>query len=413
MKLLIALFITLFIFSIAVSAQSTAFTYQGRLTDASMPQGNGSYTMKFRLYDASENGNQAGSEQTALVTVNNGIFATTLDFTAEPFSSGQLRFLEIQVEGTTLSPRVRLSSVPYAIRSITAGTANNAMSLGGVAANQFVQTNDSRLSDARQPLAGSSNYIQNTIGQQASANFNISGNGSVGGTLTGTFINTWTGYKIDGNHFISKPNSNIFVGSTAGQANTTGDFNTIMGRTAGYYNTTGSYNTFVGIGAGATNNTGNSNSFFGIDAGGGNFNGFNNSFFGMSAGSRNRSGNNNTVIGSNANVDAVATNLSFATAIGADAIVSTSNTIVLGRSDGSDKVRIFGLGTGGYLALCRNSAYEISTCSPQMTLAENNNQTAETINTLREQVKQQQQQIDALIRLVCSQNTKADVCKQK
>ncbi|MDQ4121586.1 MAG: hypothetical protein M3209_09085 [Acidobacteriota bacterium] len=111
--------------SAAVQAQSTAFTYQGRLSDSSIPDGNGSYTMKFRLYDAMENGNQIGSEQTSLVTVTNRIFTALLQFTANPFLDGQDRFLEVQIGNTTLSPRIPLAGVPYATRSINAGSADS------------------------------------------------------------------------------------------------------------------------------------------------------------------------------------------------------------------------------------------------------------------------------------------------
>ena len=65
----------------------------------------------------------------------------------------------------------------------TAATATNALSLGGVAANQYVLTGDARLSDARTPTAGSTNYIQNTTSAQ-SASFNVAGSGMVGSTFT-------------------------------------------------------------------------------------------------------------------------------------------------------------------------------------------------------------------------------------
>ncbi len=69
------------------------------------------------------------------------------------------------------------------------GTVSNATNLGGTAASQFVQTTDSRLSDARTPTAGSADYIQNTTTQQATSNFNVSGNGIVGGNLTANTVN--------------------------------------------------------------------------------------------------------------------------------------------------------------------------------------------------------------------------------
>ncbi len=47
-------------------------------------------------------------------------------------------------------------------------------------------------------------------------------------------------------------------------------------------------------------------------------------------------------------------------------MVATSNTIALGRSNGSDKVVIYGLGAAGATALCRNTLNEISSCSSSL-----------------------------------------------
>jgi hypothetical protein len=116
--------------SVSVAAQTTAFTYQGRFTDSSVSQPtNGTYTMKFRLYDALANGNQVGSELTSSVTVTNGVFTTSLDFATGPFAAGQPLWLEIQVGTTTLTPRQKIESVPYAIRAIGAGSADSLSSL--------------------------------------------------------------------------------------------------------------------------------------------------------------------------------------------------------------------------------------------------------------------------------------------
>src|SRR5205807_9056216 len=109
----------------------------------------------------------------------------------------------------------------------SADTATNATQLGGVAANQFVQTSDSRLSDSRTPTAGSSNYIQNTTSQQTSSNFNVSGNGTVGGNLTGNKIGIGTtgpNFKL---HIVDSgfPSIRVDGSNTAGawlQLNNTG-----------------------------------------------------------------------------------------------------------------------------------------------------------------------------------------------
>src|SRR2546429_4798876 len=183
-------------------AQGSSFTYQGRLTDGGTVA-NGLYDLQFALFDSATSGAQIGSTQTLnSVLVSAGVFSVTLDFGANSFN-GANRFLEIGARPsgagsfTLLTPRQQVTSTPYAIRSANASsadtatnatnatTATNATQLGGIAASQYAQTNDSRLSDARSPTAGSANYIQNRTSQQSSTNFNIAGNGTAGGNLPG------------------------------------------------------------------------------------------------------------------------------------------------------------------------------------------------------------------------------------
>jgi hypothetical protein len=187
--------------SAATGQQTTAFTYQGQLTDAGTPA-NGSYDLRCALFDSVAGGTQIGSTQTVpTVSASSGIFTVQLDFGVNAFP-GANRFLEIGVKPagvgsfTTLAPRQQITSTPYAIRSATsaaaetaanatsAATATNATQLGGVAANQYVRTNDSRLSDARPPTAGSSSYIRNAQTTQQTGDFNITGSGNVGGNLS-------------------------------------------------------------------------------------------------------------------------------------------------------------------------------------------------------------------------------------
>src|SRR5262252_2992471 len=202
-----------------VFGQTTAFTYQGRLTDGGATA-NGTYEMQFKLFDGANN--QIGSAVTnSAVIVSDGVFTVTLDYGSGAFS-GSDRFLEIGVRPagsgnsfTVLSPRQQLTSAVYAIRAAssasadaattatTAANATNATQLGGIAANQFVQTNDARLTDARTPTAGSQNYIQNGAGVQ-NANFNISGQGTAQ-LLSAQSINADAGYYIGSTRFIYAP----------------------------------------------------------------------------------------------------------------------------------------------------------------------------------------------------------------
>ena len=118
--------IILLVIALALAAnafgQSSAFNYQGRLNDAAAPA-NGTFQFQFKLYDAAAGGSQIGGTFTdAAVTVTNGVFSTTLDFGAAAFS-GADRYLEIAVRKTagdpytTLTPRQKVSSVPYATKA--------------------------------------------------------------------------------------------------------------------------------------------------------------------------------------------------------------------------------------------------------------------------------------------------------
>ncbi|GBC96256.1 hypothetical protein HRbin16_02058 [bacterium HR16] len=111
------------------------FTYQGTLKTSGVPA-NGNYDFQFSLWTASSGGSQVGSTITRIgVSVGNGLFTTELDFGA--VWDGSERYIEIAVRPsgsgsyTTLSPRVKVNPAPYAIRALTAGTANPIGSAGG------------------------------------------------------------------------------------------------------------------------------------------------------------------------------------------------------------------------------------------------------------------------------------------
>jgi hypothetical protein len=287
-----------------VQAQTTAFTYQGSLKDGATPA-NGNYDFEFALFDQLGAG---GAQFMPTVVVNNvvvtgGIFSVRLDFGSQ-FFTGANRFLEIRVKPsggsggfTPLIPRQPVNSVPYSIKSLNAEnatTAANATQLGGVTANQFVQTTDTRLSDARNPLPNSANYIQNTTTQQTTSNFNISGTGNA------NIFSATTAYFIGNFRMLSIPGiNNTFLGVSSGQSNT-GAGNSFFGTGAGGNNTTGNFNSFFGMFAGLNNTVGLNNSFFGTRAGFNNATGSDNSFFGTFAGQSNTTGSNNSSFGRDA-----------------------------------------------------------------------------------------------------------------
>ncbi len=143
-----------------------------------------------------------------------------------------------------------------------------------------------------------------------------------------------------------------------------------FGDEAGLFNTTGNWNTFVGYDTGALNTEGGGNTSLGWRAGHDTTTGNSNTFVGYGSGTTNITGSNNLSLGYNADVSL--TGLNYATAIGSGAVVSTSNTVQLGRADGSDTVfvpgslRVNSLGLAGSTQVCRNASNQISTCSSSL-----------------------------------------------
>lgn len=111
-------------------------------------------------------------------------------------------------------------------------------------------------------------------------------------------------------------NNNSAFGYFALHSNTTGSSNTAAGLQALYSNTTGNSNTASGLYALYSNTTGTANTALGVKTGGG--------------ATPNTTGSNNTFLGYKAAPAAAA--LTNATAIGANAVVSQSNSMVLGAS---------------------------------------------------------------------------------
>lgn len=374
-----------FIVAGSVYSQTTAFTYQGSLKDSNLPA-NGTYDFIFMLFDAPTGGNNLGGPTQYFTNrqVTDGIFSFSLDF--GNLFTGIPVFLEVRVgpagtppgQLTVLSPRQQVTSAPYAIKSVTA---DNSLKLGGVTANQFVQTNDSRLTDARNPLPNSTSYIQNGTVSQSGSNFNISGNGTVGGTVSGNVVNAATQYNLNGQRVLGVTlGSNLYVGTNVGTVNTTGDANTFVGVDAGRSNTSGRLNAFFGWGAGSSNTVGEGNSVIGPFAGysltSGDFNtivgrsaglvtttGSLNSFVGSFAGLENNGGAENSYFGANAGRQNVSADFNSFFGSNAGRNTTGASNSFFGASSGQDNTTgldnaFFGVNTGrGNTTGSRNSYF--------------------------------------------------------
>lgn len=132
-------------------------------------------------------------------------------------------------------------------------------------------------------------------------------------------------FMIDGN--------NLFLGTGAGESNSTGADNTFIGTNAGFSNNIGASNVFVGKDAGAGNIVGVENVYIGLAAGTTNASGVNNIAIGRSA-AEGCTGDNNIVIGKSA--ASVGSNFSDVVSIGYRAGNQTTagNNVFVGSNSG-------------------------------------------------------------------------------
>jgi hypothetical protein len=207
---------------------------------------------------------------------------------------------------------------------------------------------------------GANSFFGFRAGEANTTGFSVSFFGTEAGLANTTgFRNTFFGSaagrsNVDGqdNTFFGSQagqnnlgNQNSFFGSGAGLSTTIGSLNSFFGTQAGARNADGFGNSFFGNFAGAHNSSGSFNSFFGLAAGDANTTGRENTFVGNGAGITNISGNGNTFVGAgtgSSTTDSFNTFVGFlangthgitnASAIGSNALVTQSNSIVLGNN---------------------------------------------------------------------------------
>ena len=115
-------FVLALLFALPVWAAPTKLAQQGRVLDRYEAPLEGTHTMVFSLFDASSDGSSLWSEERS-VDFEQGYYSVTLGeqepledllFTAESV------WLEVTIDGETLSPRQEVVSVPYALRATAA-----------------------------------------------------------------------------------------------------------------------------------------------------------------------------------------------------------------------------------------------------------------------------------------------------
>ena len=246
---------------------------------------------------------------------------------------------------------------PGMLNTFVGPEAGNSTSQGG--SNAFIgyRAGFSNQSGYNNAFLGHTAGFKNSTGNSNTFVGMSAGYGNMSGNFN-TILGVEAGYSNDAY-------ANTLVGFQAGRATTNGGYNVFLGYWAGLYNTSGSYNVFLGVQAGAGNRSGASNLYMGSFAGASN-NGSYNLFIGNSSGQNTTLGNGNTAIGDGAAINnstgsrntAIGqysglnnrtgtdnvfigygaragiddpTNVTNSVALGANSIVSQSNSIVLGN----------------------------------------------------------------------------------
>ncbi len=398
----------------AQTPMGTAFTYQGRLSDAGLPA-NGNYDLEFKLFDASAAGTQVGGTvlQTSL-PVSGGLFSVSLDFGAA--FSGSKRFLEVGVRPggstdafTLLGARQEMTPSPNAVFSASVPWTG----IIGKPAGFADDIDDAALPTGTAPLnvaglnisltACGANQIYKTVGGlwacAADANSGgtvtgvTAGAGLTGGTITTTgtiglgtvpAANGGTGRTSLSTNGILYGQGTGAVGMVAGAAGqvltgtagapawtaspaingnltlvaaSTDAAGNIFKGTARFIHNFGSFNTFIGENAGNFAMTGIVNTAAGAGALESDTAGGGNTAFGSFALNSNTDGSSNAAFGVNALRNNILGNANIALGRSAGLLTTGSDNIVignLGNGDESSTTRIGFSQTRAFIAGIRD-----------------------------------------------------------
>ncbi len=371
------LFLLVVLFALVVKAQTpNTISFQGNLTTpgTSNPIADGTYSMDFELYDVDVAGTALWSETQPTVTVSSGLINVQLGSVTplEIDDFYQPLYLEITIESETLSPRIALQAVPFSQTSkAVVGTDSIVFRMLDQKAGIVDQTNTALgyFSFTQEQGSGFFNqaFGNSALQQNNGGSQNVAvGSFALENNTTGA-TNIAIGYNALNANTISS--NNVAVGTFSLQNNTDGTENVAVGPNALSANTTGNQNVGIGLGALTTNTLGAGNVALGVDALNLNLDGNENTAMGVfslqnSTGIGNTAiggnalrplatGNYNVAIGYNTGSSAVGVEhvngtyntligtdasigvdgLTNASAIGFGAVVSQSNSMVLGNAD--------------------------------------------------------------------------------
>jgi len=223
-------------FSPARAAPLTgAVTYQGQLKDGLGPV-NGTHNLTFTLWDAVGSGSppvggvQIGAADiNASTPVTNGLFTVQLNdtgqFGATAFN-GEARWVQISVNGTTLSPRQPVTAAPFALYAVNGGaaglwaangTAISNTNTGFVGVNRSTQVSGAEYFGIQSPVAsGYGGMYIRTDGASALPfyGYKAGPTGEVGWTYLDGASGDWR-VNVDGDKMTVTDTGEVGIGTTA------------------------------------------------------------------------------------------------------------------------------------------------------------------------------------------------------
>lgn len=252
---------------ISATAQGTAFTFQGWLTN-NVPNGNGYHYMRFRLADSAAGTNFVGAPITNHPFVQARQFQATLDF-GNVFD-GSPRWLEVSVAknaANTLwatNTLVELTPVPYAIFAQTTSNLLGGLSvtnLTGTIANSQLSNSSVTVTAGTGLSGGGSVALGDSITLNVNADTNSTANTIVQRDAAGDFAAGIITANLNGNALtatsagtaVNAATATNFSGSLAGDV--TGTQGATVVSTVGGQTAANVSNTVVAVGAATSANT--------------------------------------------------------------------------------------------------------------------------------------------------------------
>jgi hypothetical protein len=255
----LSLFLAFCWLPISPVAAESIIVYQGQLQQQGAPY-DGTAALRFRLYATAGDDFQIGPEITLdNVKVVDGLFQSELDFGAV-FEDGE-RWLEIEVDGATLTPRQRLHASPMA--HYAPGTwqsdgnirfHHGTVGIGTASPGANLEVQGAVAAGFSSVAAGSASFVAGGMDNQALGQDSLAGAGwsntaaEIGSVALGGVDNMSSGPGS----FIGGGGENLAEGAgsaiAGGQANTAEGVLSIVG--GGLDNVTSGYGSFVGAGIG-------------------------------------------------------------------------------------------------------------------------------------------------------------------